>query len=81
MQGAEKQQQQRVKVRRGRRMSQCEWAGARALSRTGGVGVWAGVELLLEAFTEHMGSECHREKTKTTKDLILHKTRKQKTDG
>lgn len=36
--------QQPVKVQWGRRMSQGEWAGARAMSRTG---EWAGMELLL----------------------------------
>lgn len=38
MEGVVKQQQQSVKVWWGRRMSQCEWAGARAMSRTGDVG-------------------------------------------
>lgn len=46
-----------------------------------GVGMWAGMELLLGVLAEHMGSNCHREKARTTKDLVLHKTRKQKTDG
>lgn len=81
MEGVVKHHQQRMKAWWGRRMSQYEWVGARAMSRTGERGcgqAQSSCSGSLQNISAPIQYICHREKAKNTKGLLLHKTRNRK---